>query len=65
MIDTLFESIYWIGNCHDNKQYKHFIGKLVNCGKIKIDGESYRLKTFSMKEAELDDDYKRDNIKKY
>lgn len=65
MIDTLFQSIYGIGNCHDNKQYKHFTGKLVNCEKIKIDGESYRIKTFSMKEAGLDNNYKRDNIQQH
>jgi len=49
-------------DCIDNKQFKHFINKMVTLAPIKVNGKTVRLKTFSMEDAEEDNKVIRSNI---
>ena len=55
MIDHLFRKVCpGLTNDSDNKQYKHFLKNMVDVGRMKIKGKSHRVKTFKMKDADVD-----------
>jgi hypothetical protein len=64
MIDELFQKENGLNLDLDSKQYKHFMGELIGIEyKINFNKKTGRLKTFSMKDAEQNRKFIRQNVK--
>lgn len=66
MVDELYDKVIGNGNStfrSANKQYRHLKGEMLNIAQIKLDGVSYKPKTFSMKDAEKTNAEIRENMR--
>ena len=64
MIDKLYEQYFGIGSITGNKQYDYCKNRLLDIKNknLKYNNRSYRLKTFSMKDADMSNDFIRKNM---
>lgn len=64
MIDKLYEKYFGIGSIVGNKQYDYYKSQLldIKSKNLKYKGKPYRIKTFSMKDADMNNDFIRKNM---